>query len=155
MATTTSRNTQNWIKTESKEYLFHKDSVINNVINENKDKPFSESEQILKDTFQSCFERAKSLGVEIFDYVNNQGFECKTAYLKIISLTVFNVNFIISSQDFLKDSFREIYKEIRIRKKEYNKENNFHINFGFIPANEKDLNTERLSADGYILRYHG
>jgi hypothetical protein len=106
---------------------------------------------ILSKTFDENLERAMSLSERLYYDAESKNIRFKNIHLRAESLTKFAALFVAEKEDFVSDSFRNIFISARKIKNDENADD-FYISFSFMP-DVKSLNEDCLNADGFFMKY--
>lgn len=138
-----------WILKPSKEYFTH-DELIDAYL-KGKEQQKSENQKILLEKLESNIKLAQSIVETITKEIKLKGFNSLKSYLRINNIVKFDAIFDVSTEDFISDSFDDIYTFSRKIRKEVNSDT-FNINFTFMPHSES-LNEKRIGCEGFIFTY--
>ena len=150
MAIKNAHTTKNWDITEHKRDVFSSNDLINaylkgieeggiqqrkalkRLLNENLDKAYDHTSQIIKE-------------------LKKRNFGFHSALLKIHDWDEFEVLIIVPQEDFLDEGFLEIYNLLPKYEKDF-EEDTYQINFSFVDF-DKSLDESKVEADGFLLEY--
>ncbi|MDR0792388.1 MAG: hypothetical protein LBE82_03700 [Chitinophagaceae bacterium] len=106
---------------------------------------------ILSKTFGENMERAMSMSERLYIDAEAKNIKFKNIHLRADGLTKFSALFVAKKDDFISDSFRDIFISARKIKND-EKAADFYISFSFMPDTE-NLNEDCLNTDGYFMKY--
>lgn len=142
-----SKSVINWLKDDS---VFTADNLIDAYI-QGKEKGRNEAFNILRQQLISNIDLAKTTAEKVFDKAISKKIDARSVRIKANGLSQFTALFIVGKDDFISDSFKEVYTLARKEKNNVTSEN-FYINFSFMP-DTGNINEQALAADGYFLKY--
>jgi len=155
MSSTVSRSKEKWIlqpiTKEKGKNVFSSDEVIDAYLKGRKDEADSHT-KLLWEKLESNLSRARKLSSELFNEINQSGFEASKLHLKIKDIFNFAAIYIIDEDDYCDDNFSDIYKKSIQLKKEVNRDNTFDLTIIFTPESEHLMDSHML-ADGYVYSY--
>lgn len=143
-------NTRNWEITESQQYLYSDDEIIEAYLQGRKYERDRKQEELQK-SFQQNLKQAAVVTQQAIDLLTKQGYHPCNAFLRPNHFADFNIILTVSEDDFLDDGFPEIYNTIHQFEQEASK-NGVNIFFDFVDESPS-FSEEHLKSDGYVLKY--
>lgn len=158
MATTTTKKTSKvsskWdlipSEFQKKHKAYSSDDLINAYLQGRNDQKDEEKRILIKELINN-FEKAKKIGEEFYDFLWSKKIKCKYVLLRARNIAEFETIFIVPKNDYLSYDFLDIYQYSINKKAEINTDT-FHFSFSFMPFSSH-INTDKLSTDGFVLKY--
>ncbi|MGR3179304.1 MAG: hypothetical protein ACUZ8E_14735 [Candidatus Anammoxibacter sp.] len=111
----------------------------------------STDEKIIIEKLVVNLNTAKQLCEKLSKLLLEKRIKFSTVFLKVKTITEFEAILIVPEKDFISDSFKSIY-DLFVKNKQTTDNDTFDFSFNFMP-HSKHINREKLSSDGYTLRY--
>lgn len=109
------------------------------------------SEMLFKQKLFDNSDRAASDTNKVIEELTSRGITAISAHLRIISVYEFEVLITVSNEDFIKDSFEDIYTFVNSIEK-INRTELYSVTFSFINQSS-EFDKDLLKADGYRYNY--
>ncbi|MBA7592352.1 hypothetical protein ES708_34532 [subsurface metagenome] len=146
----TTRNPSNWQKDKSSksEKLYTKDELIKWYLQGRKD-AIEEEKSILLEKLGENIKSTQLLAEEFINDMDQAGIKSYKVHLRINSIKLFDLLFVVDKNDFNNDKILTIYKKARSIK---NSNKDYRVEFSFLPFHP-EINPSRIASDGYLLSY--
>ncbi len=137
---------------EKKEPIFTVNDLINAWL-KGKAEGAAEERKILVQKFEDNLKIACDISSSIIDKIKNDGIDCKYAVIGAEGISYFKSLIFIDPETFTSlRKLKSVYKDARkISQQKIN--DSFYITYSILPLDKKNLNSKRISADGYFMRY--
>lgn len=146
------RESNHWEVSVDENSIYTNDDIIDAYL-KGKEVGFKEKEQLFVEKLNENIQKSAHLTKSIFAYLKNNGFNPKSAHLKINSFYSFVILVTVPENEYISENFLETYDYASALENETLNDKYFNPMFIFSDREEDSFNKNLLVTEGFFMDY--